>query len=759
MVSFGKIWYVFNNTIKGHLMKKMLIVMTALILSVGNILAGIDLKDPGTENSKSFVIVVDKITYEKIESNILAYKASIENDGLSAYVMIIDNVTPEDIKEEIIDLYNDTDNLQGAVFVGDIPIPMIRDGQHLTSAFKMDQTRRSMFETSVPSDRYYEDFDLKFDFIKHDSVNTLAYYYSLRADSPQRIEKEIYSGRIKAPFNNEAKYSEIAKYLDKVVEYKKNPEYLNKGFVFLGHGYHSEAISSWADEQILLRELFPQMYGKDGGFKFMNFSMSHNMKTILMGELENKEYDIALFHAHGAEDTQYLVDYPAASSITDNIKAIKRFVRSKVRTAKRRKQNVEEAKKYYMDSHGLPEKWLEGIFDPKVVSADSLYDYEMDMHSDDLDKFDPQARFVMFDECFNGAFHTENYISGRYIFDSGNTLVGDANSVNVLQDKWSDRFLGLLNFGVSIGEWHKSVNYLENHIIGDPTFHFQDNYSGKYKVSYNSKDFNEKELRDYLKSDISELRALAIHFLAKMKGAAFENELVDIYNSDNSFNVRLHAFNELAIINGKAFHELLKSSYKDQFEYIRRKAAEFMGEICTADFIPYLVDRMFNDQSERVSFTAKVSLSVMDQEAVREEMVKYVKSLPDYREKNKMLDYYGNWCYRNYEWLEKEIIPAMKNDSLKLRKRISQIRSIRNYRFINGIPEFISILKDESMPIELRISMTEALGWYYYSAKSSEIIKAIDELIEKGSDNEIFMNELLKTKNRLETGCNVTMTP
>ena len=29
--------------------------------------------------------------------------------------------------------------IQGAVFIGDIPIPMIRDAQHLTSAFKMDQ--------------------------------------------------------------------------------------------------------------------------------------------------------------------------------------------------------------------------------------------------------------------------------------------------------------------------------------------------------------------------------------------------------------------------------------------------------------------------------------------------------------------------------------------------------------------------------------------------------------------------------------------
>ena len=46
------------------------------------------------------------------------------------------------------------------------------------------------------------------------------------------------------------------------------------------------------------------------------------------------------------------------------------------------------------------------------------------------------------------------------------------NSVNALQDKWPDRYIGLLDCGVRIGQWGRHVHYLETHLIGDPTYRF-----------------------------------------------------------------------------------------------------------------------------------------------------------------------------------------------------------------------------------------------------------------------------------------------
>lgn len=70
---------------------------------------------------------------------------------------------PEDVKKVIVKLYK-KDKLEGVVFVGDIPIPMLRKAQHMTSAFKMDEKNNDWRDSSVPSDRFYDDFDLQFDF-------------------------------------------------------------------------------------------------------------------------------------------------------------------------------------------------------------------------------------------------------------------------------------------------------------------------------------------------------------------------------------------------------------------------------------------------------------------------------------------------------------------------------------------------------------------------------------------------------------------
>ena len=66
------------------------------------------------------------------------------------------------------------------------PVVMVRDAQHLTSAFKMDQTAFDRWESSVPSDRFYDDFSLEFAPLERDSIHPGCFYYSLTAESAQR---------------------------------------------------------------------------------------------------------------------------------------------------------------------------------------------------------------------------------------------------------------------------------------------------------------------------------------------------------------------------------------------------------------------------------------------------------------------------------------------------------------------------------------------------------------------------------------------
>ena len=117
-------------------------------------------------------------------------------------------------------------------------------------------------------------------------------------------------------------------------------------------------------------------------------------------------------------------------------------------------------------------EWLDDALEPEVIRKDSLFNAGMDIHLSDIHAIRPNACFVMFDACYNGSFHLDDCIANAYIFGDGNTVVTQGNTVNTIQDKWPDEYLGLLACGVRIGQWGRHVHFLETHIIGDPTYHF-----------------------------------------------------------------------------------------------------------------------------------------------------------------------------------------------------------------------------------------------------------------------------------------------
>ena len=131
---------------------------------------------PDLKSATSFAIIIDKASYAKTKSAVENYRRSIEDDGLGTYIAIDDWDSPEKIRRLLMEWHADRRQpLEGAVFVGDIPIPMIRDAQYLTSAFKMNQ-KRPWQASSVPSDRYYDDFSLQFRFIKRDADRSDLFY-------------------------------------------------------------------------------------------------------------------------------------------------------------------------------------------------------------------------------------------------------------------------------------------------------------------------------------------------------------------------------------------------------------------------------------------------------------------------------------------------------------------------------------------------------------------------------------------------------
>ncbi|MCR4417028.1 MAG: HEAT repeat domain-containing protein [Ignavibacteria bacterium] len=730
-------------------MNRLKLFLVIFIVSWGFLYSQIKVLKPGINSNTSFAIFIDNQTFEKAYDAVIRYKNSIEQDNLATYVLINNWQSPEEIKNEILKLYNSKPKLEGAVFIGEIPIPMIREAQHLTSAFKLDEQRFSWDRSSVPSDRFYDDFDLKFEFIKKDSVHKLYFYYRLLPESPQRIEKEIYTARIK-PSPDSLKYEKIKNYLLKVSSLKANREKLNNVLVFTGHGYNSESLTSWTDETQILIEHFPEAFKVGGRYKKYFYEMDKNIKKVILDELENPELDIAIFHAHGVSDAQLLSSYPKASNVNENIESIKFYLRSKLRSAKESNRSIEETKEYFKISFGVPDDWFNGAFDDEVIRKDSILNYDLDVHIDDIRKLSPQPKFVIFDECFNGSFHLDEYIAGEYVFGNGNIVAALANSVNVLQDLFVNELIGLLNFGARIGQWNRFNNYLESHIIGDPTFRFSSDTKMKIDELINSNDI--KMLTKLLNSSNPVLRTLAVRKLFEIKQEGFSSQLVDIYLNDISPNVRLMVLKCLAQLRNKNFEEVLVKSINDPNELIRRFCVQWMGFIGKEEFLPLIVRASFDDESDRVRYNAKSVMELINSS----EKIEIIS-----REVEKILNEKKKYGFTKDDFFvripdkrrQNEIFEVVENDTINLRKRIFEVRTFRKYIYEDAVDKLIEIAKNEKKPKELRKAVIEALGWYYFSPKRFDIIRVCNELKNKSEDL-LIREEAIRTINRLTQGPN-----
>ena len=190
---------------------KLLTLLLSAVIGV-NALHAQQIEKPSITGNSSVAVIADTKTYEMCREQISLYKQTIESEGLPVFVVADDWQTPEQVRAQLKQLY-DQHALEGCVFIGDIPIFLTQYAQHLTSAFKMDQRAHPLRDCSVPSDRYYDDFDLIFDRIEGEPNQGLLHFFTMSPDSPQYIECDIYSARIKPQKSNGDPYKQISAYL------------------------------------------------------------------------------------------------------------------------------------------------------------------------------------------------------------------------------------------------------------------------------------------------------------------------------------------------------------------------------------------------------------------------------------------------------------------------------------------------------------------------------------------------------------------
>src|SRR3989339_1300878 len=421
-----------------------------------------------------FLIVIDKDSYSAVEKEIGEYKKALENEGLGVVMLIGEWSDPIVLREEIRAIYKKRPIMEGAVFVGKIPVVRVRNFQHATTAFKMDEDNFPITESSVTSDRYYDDLDLEFVFFKIDSLNPRHFYYNLKESSPQRIESEFYSARVLPPsdFGVEP-YELIRRFFKKAVEAHLEQNYADNIIFFNGHGYNSDCLTVWQNQQFAIKEQFPAAFLSSKGNAFYNFRQDPFMKFKLYERMQRKGTDLFVFHEHGAFDTQYISgEYPAPNTLTSKVPGPMEAMSVSIRNTYRRYAGKRKSdfKSSMMADFGITESFFDQEVLRSTKAADSTFAANINISLEDLKTITPQSRITIFDACYNGSFHQKGYVAGYHVFADGNTVVAQGNTVNVLQDKWSMELIGMLAEGARVGFWQKEIQTLESHLIGDPTY-------------------------------------------------------------------------------------------------------------------------------------------------------------------------------------------------------------------------------------------------------------------------------------------------
>lgn len=729
-------------------MKRLLL----LLFFIPVLLWGAPLKiKPTVKTPTSFAIFVDRMSYDRTKASLEAYRDVVEKDGLATYIFADDWSSPEQIREIIKSLHADTQMpLEGVVFVGDIPIPMIRDAQFMTSAFKMDQ-KRDWTQSSIPSDRYYDDFELKFDFIRRDSVHPLYFYYTLNPRSRMILSSEIYSARIKPTLREGVdKYVLLDRYLKKVVRVRSVQNPLNDLTVARGHGYNSEAREAWSGEQLALREQFPRLFNAGNHVRFYDFDFKWPVKDYYLMAVQRTDADVVLFHHHGAEDIQYLNGYKEGSATDLSIQNVRRYLRSGVQKAARRKKDVEKTIQDYMTTLGVPHAWMEDALDPKVMEQDSIYNLELNISVNEIHAIKPNARFVMFDACYNGSFHVDDYIAGAYIFGDGNTIVTQGNTVNSIQDKWPDEFLGLLGCGLRVGQWGRHVHFLETHIIGDPTYRFANGMESESDINraitIGGKDAG--MWKKMLNNQHPDVQAMALRKLYECEGKRTSSLLKETYKTSSYGVVRMECLRLLFLIDNQDLYDVLKLAVDDSYELVRRFAVEYIGCTGADELIPALVNSLLNDElSVRVNYKALGVSRFMNTEKMIAEIRRQCKVADHWINKEERMNELIALVERNHRSWEDDM-KLLQDSTAKEENKLSEIVSHRNYPFHKSVEPLVAYVLDSSHKLDLRIAAIETLSWFSHSWERGKIIVACDKLIA-ADENQALVSEAIKTRNRI----------
>jgi hypothetical protein len=703
-----------------------------------------------TSARNGFAIVVDPASYKEAKTEIEAYAQAIEQVNHWKVFTVVDQWgIPDSIRARLISLHRQKQTpLAGCVLMGDIPVAMVRDGQHMTSAFKMDQ-RTERKQSSVPSDRFYDDFGLQFRFIDKEQ-SAPYFYYSVLPGSQQRIRPDIFSGRIRpTDAGGTSRYDKLRSFLRKATAEKMRKRPLQQLFYFSGHGYISESKVARIDEKASYLEHFPTLKGRTNAIGHMDHSDQNPIKERLMNELMRTDLDLAILHHHGYWDTQYLNGTIRPYTVRAAKEYIIGNIRKHIYEAKQRGKNYDSLRVALQEKFDVPETWTANVLSDSLTRLDSVADAAADLHLEDFGFYGyrPNVPMVIIDACFCGSFHLDNCIANEYIFQPGGTVAVLANSVNALQDKWSDRFIGLVAEGGCAGDLVKYAGYLESHVIGDPTFGYAPPTKAidLHSIAAKNKPAGWRRL---LKSGTPDQQAIAIEQLYRL-GAITSGELLALYEASPYGIVRLQALLTIANYRDSHFVKAVELASHDSYELAQRIAIKLMAQSGDERLIPPLIRiAITNNTSERCNFNAMMALSSYPKDKLQSEFARqYDAPSVQYIRKDSVRSIILNAIAHSADRLAPDIDSLASKTTTDKQRRFT-IRAMRNTMVHYKIPVLLDYLQHCNNE-ETQVMLLECLGWHPYSYQAEAIASTALKISGDAAYPQAVRDEALKTYNRI----------
>jgi hypothetical protein len=363
--------------------------------------------------------------------------------------------------------------------------------------------------------------------------------------------------------------------------------------------------------------------------------------------------------------------------------------------------------------------------DSVIAHYDEIRKFEneaVNITVDEIMQIRSNARVVIFDACYNGSFHNpKGYVAGCHVFGKGRCVVAQGNTVNVLQDKWEDKMLGIIGLGQRVGMWQKEVPYLEGHMIGDPTYRFTSADKDHAKIAaklHNDLVFNSdnaKVWKKYLKSDNPVLRSVAVTYLGYMGQKEGSDIALNVFENDPSWIVRMHALNTLRDYSDENMLKAIRNGINDPYELIVRHSCDIAADAADKSMVE-LLEKFISEHPEmvRATYKAKGALDV-------------IKVSKGY---------------------QKFILRAADKEGT-VERRVDAIRTFRNNKVLEAIPVMLDILRDSNEDEYLRTCAAEVLGWYFRSTEKAQISQELENILNSGVESERIMKEIVKTLKRL----------